>query len=382
MPEKRTLKPHLQKSSKPHAKKRTVLLWSGLFCISLILNLMARLWPGFAEWYAVHVYPIFVGTLGRICSMFPFSVIEILLYFGMILILTVIVGMFIKKLKLRWVLGILSRALILIFLIFTLNCGINYHRLPFSERAGFALQESTEEELIALCESLVEEINNAAEEIALDSHGHCMLKAEPQETAKRAMAAAALEYPELGGYYPRAKPVLTTWYLSSQLLQGVYSPFTVEANYNNGMPDQDKPSTICHELSHLKGFMREDEANFVAYLACRASDEPEFRYSGSILAYIYSGNALFAQNPEAFREVREKLCDQAIADLLDHNAYWDTYRGTLSEVSDKVNDVYLKANAQEAGTKSYGRMVDLLLAMKREQGDAVNASERGDYGIY
>ena len=187
------------------------------------------------------------------------------------------------------------------------------------------------------------------------------------ETARAAMAAAALEYPELQGYYPRAKPVFTTWYLSSQLLQGVYSPFTVEANYNNGMPDQDKPSTICHELSHLKGFMREDEANFVAYLACRASADPQFRYSGSILAYIYSGNALYAQNPEALRRVRNKLCDQAVEDLLDHNAYWDTYRGTISEVSDKVNDVYLKANAQEAGTKSYGRMVDLLLARQREQ---------------
>ena len=181
------------------------------------------------------------------------------------------------------------------------------------------------------------------------------------------MAAAALEYPELGGYYPKAKPVLTTWYLSSQLLQGVYSPFTVEANYNNGMPEQDKPSTICHELSHLKGFMREDEANFVAYLACRASEDPQFRYSGSTLAYIYSGNALYAQNPAALRKVREKLCDQAVRDLLDHNAYWDTYRGKISEVSDKVNDVYLKANAQEAGTKSYGRMVDLLLAWNREQ---------------
>ena len=54
-------------------------------------------------------------------------------------------------------------------------------------------------------------------------------------------------------------------------------------------------------------------------------------------------------------------------DLLDHNAYWDTYRGAISEVSDKVNDMYLKANAQEAGTKSYGRMVDLLLAWNREQ---------------
>lgn len=45
-----------------------------------------------------------------------------------------------------------------------------------------------------------------------------------------------------------------------QQLCGVYSPFTVEANYNGDMPDYNVPHTLCHELSHLKGFMREDEA--------------------------------------------------------------------------------------------------------------------------
>lgn len=351
----------------PEKRALRTLPWVLMLGISLFLHCLARLRPGFAEWYAVHVYPVFVGSLGRLCSLCPLSVIELLLYGGVALILAGAAAVVAKKLPLRRALWILGRALIVIFLIFTLNCGINYQRLPFSKRAGFALQESTEEELIALCERLVEEINEAAKEIALDADGHCMLTGDPAKTARDAMAAAALEYPELGGYYPKAKPVLTTWYLSSQLLQGVYSPFTVEANYNNGMPDQDKPSTICHELSHLKGFMREDEANFVAYLACRASKDPQFRYSGSILAYIYSGNALYAQNPAALRSVREKLCNQAVQDLLDHNAYWDTYRGKISEVSDKVNDVYLKVNAQEAGTKSYGRMVDLLLAWNREQ---------------
>ena len=34
----------------------------------------------------------------------------------------------------------------------------------------------------------------------------------------------------------------------------------------------------------------------------------------------------------------------------------------MKEVSKAVNDVYLKANDQEDGMKSYGRMVDLLLA--------------------
>lgn len=354
--------------SQKGALDRAFVFWGGLLCISLLLHLAARLVPGFAEGYAVHVYPVFVGTLGRLCSLVPFSVIEILLYVGAALIVAGVVGVLLRKLSLKWALLLLARSLIVVFLVFTLNCGINYQRLPFSGRAGFVLQESAEEELIALCEFLAGEINEAAEEIALDEDGYCMLTGDPVELAREAMAAAALEYPELKGYYPKAKPVFSTWYLSSQLLQGVYSPFTVEANYNNGMPDQDKPSTICHELSHLKGFMREDEANFVAYLACRASEDAQFRYSGSILAYIYSGNALHGQNPEAFYSVREKLCEQAVRDLRDHNAYWDTYKGTISEVSDKVNDVYLKVNSQEAGTKSYGRMVDLLLAWNREQG--------------
>lgn len=351
MPEKRALKG---------------IFWGGLFGVSLLLNLAARLWTGFAEWYAVRIYPVFVGTLGRLCSLFPFSVIEILLYLCAALLIAGTAAVLAKKMHPRQAAWILGRVLILMLLVFTLNCGINYQRLPFSKRAGFVIRESTEEELIALCERLVDEINEAAGEIELDENGHCVLTENPAGTAREAMRAASLKYPELGGYYPKAKPVFSTWYLSSQLLQGVYSPFTVEANYNNGMPDQDKPSTICHELSHLKGFMREDEANFVAYLACRASDDAQFRYSGSILAYIYSGNALYEQNPEALCEVREKLCDQAVADLLDHNAYWDTYRGRISEASDKVNDVYLKVNSQEAGTKSYGRMVDLLLAWNRD----------------
>lgn len=272
-----------------------------------------------------------------------------------------------KKISLRKALWILGKVLILIFFLFTVNCGINYHRTPFSERAGFSPQRYKEEDLEALCRYLVEEINRAAKDISLDEKGLCALPGEVEEEARKAMRAAAEEYPELGGYYPRAKPVFSTWYLSWQLLQGVYSPFTVEANYNRGMPEHNKPSTICHELSHLKGFMREDEANFISYLACHASKSPEFRYSGNLMAYIYSGNALYAQNPESLYEIREGLCEQAKKDLWNHSVYWDAYRGTVSEVSDKVNDLYLKANAQSDGMKSYGRMVDLLLCWYMER---------------
>ena len=359
----------ISNSSKPRSKGRMVFFWCGLFCITTGLNLAARLVPGFAEWYAVWIYPVFVNTVGRFCSLLPVSVIELSIYLIVVTLLAGVIALCRGKLRLRRAAGILVKFLLVLFALFTLNCGINYHRTPFSERAGFTIQKSTKEELIALCEFLVEEVNAAAEGLPVDEQGVCKVECDRIQEAKKAMQKVAEEYPELSGYYPDAKPVLSTWYLSWQLLQGVYSPFTVEANYNRGMPDQDQPSTICHELSHLKGFMREDEANFISYLACRVSDRQEFRYSGSLLAYIYAGNALYKQDVEAYREVSAGLCEQAVRDLQAHNAYWAQYRGTVAEVSDKLNDAYLKANAQEDGVKSYGRMVDLLLAWKREHSE-------------
>ena len=83
-------------------------------------------------------------------------------------------------------------------------------------------------------------------------------------------------YPQLDGYYPYPKPLINSRLLSVQQLCGIYSPFTIEANYNREMPYYNIPHTICHELSHLKGFMREDEANFIGYLACIGSDSPDF----------------------------------------------------------------------------------------------------------
>ena len=47
--------------------------------------------------------------------------------------------------------------------------------------------------------------------------------------------------------------------------------------------------------------MREDEANFLAYAACRASEDRFFRYSGALTAYIHAANALYAKDPERWR---------------------------------------------------------------------------------
>ena len=177
------------------------------------------------------------------------------------------------------------------------------------------------------------------------------------------------EYPQLSGYYPQPKPVLVSWILAVQQLCGIYSPFTVEANYNWQMTGYNIPHTLCHELSHLRGFMREDEANFIGYLACIRSQETFFQYSGYLMGWVHAGNALAAQDWDSYMELHSKLSPQAVEDLQANNRYWDRYDSKVAEVANQINDTYLKLNDQEDGVKSYGRVVDLMLAYYRTQGE-------------
>jgi hypothetical protein len=87
-------------------------------------------------------------------------------------------------------------------------------------------------------------------------------------------------------------------------LTGIYSPFTIEANYNGDMTDYNIPFTLCHELSHLRGFMQEEEANFIAFLACIYSDQMEFQYSGYLSAWIYAMNELNDKDVERWSQIR------------------------------------------------------------------------------
>ncbi len=345
--------------------------------LALLLQALARETTGFATAYSETVYAALVETIGRIISVLPFSVAELGLY---LLILSIIVGIIV------WVLRIIRRkfspagavlaavrtvvfACALIFFSYTVGCGINYYRTPFSEEDGFVIQESGQEELVNLCRLLARQINEAAQEIETDSDGCLILTGDAPETARRAMEALGEKYDCLKGYYPRPKGLLFSRLLSVQQIEGIYSPFTLEANYNQEMPEVNIPATLCHELSHLRGFMREDEANFIAYLACLESGEPQFVYSGAILAFIHSGNALYrAGGQEEYREIYESLCETARRDMAADSAFWNQFEGPVAEVSNQVNDAYLKANSQEDGVRSYGRMVDLLLAMYREEG--------------
>jgi hypothetical protein len=122
---------------------------------------------------------------------------------------------------------------------------------------------------------------------------------------------------------------------------------------------------MLHELVHLRGFMREDEANFIAYLASIKSGYDDFCYSGTMTALTYSMNALYSADYDEFVRLYNLYSEDVIKDMEFSRNYWKQFDTKVSEVADKINDTYLKANNQQDGVRSYGRMVDLLLAYYR-----------------
>lgn len=345
-----------------------------LFAASFLLLVFARKAEGMAQWYAVHIYPIIVGTMGRVFGVLPISAAEVLLYAIVFLVSAAAVRLCIRLIlhkggkaeAAHYFSGIWLTASVL-FLLYTLNCGINYQRVSFSEQEGIVTEAYSVEELRRICEILTEDVNTYAEQVERDGAGLMELDGSERGLAVDAMNRLGESYKGMAGYYPKPKALVGSWFLSVQNLTGIYAPFTVEANYNNDMTDYNIPFTACHELSHLRGFMQEEEANFIAYLACMESAVPEFRYSGSLLGWIHCTNALRKEDVAAWKEVRERLSEKALADLQANSEFWSSYEGKVSEVSEQINDHYLKANGQSDGVKSYGRMVDLLAAYLKER---------------
>ena len=345
-----------------------------LLTVAALLQLCARYAQNFADWYAHRIYPVLVKGIGGFSGFLPFSVVEIGLYVLAAGLLWYLVKHISKPGRIACR-GIFLAG-ILLFSYMTC-CGINYYAGAFSEYAGLNPGKYTREELVELCEYLTERVNETAPELPEEgteknqAYRYQENRSQWRQESVAAMQAAGEQFPVLGGYYPRPKEVAVSWILSVQQLCGIYSPFTIEANYNGDMPDYNIPHTMCHELSHLKGFMREDEANFIGYLACIDSRNPAFQYSGYLTGWVYAGNALAEADMETYVQLHGKLCESARMDLRENSVFWERYEGKVAEAANQWNDTYLKMNNQADGVKSYGRMVDLMLAYRKAEKEGV-----------
>ena len=357
--------------------------------ITVLLNVLAWNSTAFCDAYIFLVFPLWVNTYGRLTGIFPFSVGEWLLVAGaMLVILAVLmIPVFLLFRKTRHRLfgfyRFLAWVVLIICMIMTLNCSILYHVTPFSEKyiAEGSGEETEKVELLFLIRNMVvEKCNVLSKQVERNAEGVPVYSEDSEkmgQKARIAMKQLGRVYAQLDGWYPTPKPLLASDFVSQQYMAGYYFPFSMEANYNDVMNDLQKPATMCHELAHLRGYILEDEANFIGYLACVQSEDAFFEYSGYLSVLNYLNNDLLTlarKNPTIYAKVLRKhalskldpivredniFVSDAEWDRINQKAWFDT--GAVDAAADVYLDVTLKANGVPDGKISYCRVVEHLL---------------------
>ncbi len=262
----------------------------------------------------------------------------------------------------------------IVYFVFMLFWGLNYHRKSFADIAGLKIETSNIEDLKSLSKQLILAINSERIGLNTDSVGVVSLP-KPMSyyltTAKIGYDSIGLKYPKFKMPLLRAKRIEFSFLFSKLGVGGVYSPFTGEANVNCSQPDPFIPNVICHEIAHQCGIAPEDEANFIGYLTSTSNSDKYFRYSGLLMATRHCLRALAVVDNEQYVEFRRGLSLGVELDYAAFTRYYQENNSFINRISTIFYDFYLKSNSQSSGVKSYGRVVELLIADFKKHNDLI-----------
>lgn len=258
----------------------------------------------------------------------------------------------------------------LLYASFVVLWGLNYQRPPIVNTLRWPAEMPTAVELKGLCEELALEANLLRKDLPSDTKGVLqvdirMVLDRRNEGYERLHGALLPVLPTVLPAPNRPKIALFSSLMSRSLTCGMYLPWTGEALMNGSTPSPTLAFCVCHEMAHQLGIAREDEANFIGYLACRLHPDPLFRYSGARAALGEAMAQLWVVQPDAWKSIRVSLGPGVLADEAAETAWVHEHRGRFSQVQGRVYDGYLKTQGQLDGARSYGRVVDLLISERR-----------------
>lgn len=364
-----------------------------IILICVLLNFVAWKSAAFSDFYVKNIFPVITLLYGRLTSVFPFSVGEIMLVFIVLFVLFSVIFVLVhscfliygkraasfgkRYFKAQKVFGCISNGLYkispvlmaVICTVMTLNCFILYHTSKIQLFSGADSTECDIQQLAELRDYVVKKCNELAKEVPHDEYGNVIYEGNMQTTAIAAMSNISDRFPRLGGYYVTPKALYFSDFMSQQYMQGYYFPFSMEANYNDTMSIMNKPFTMCHELAHTHGYIYEDEANFLGFLACINSEDPVFQYSGYLGVLNYINNDFYkAVSKEEYNShvkisARVKYDNQFMTDeawvKVEEKAVVKTE--TVKKAAETFIDTNLKVNGVASGKCSYSHVVALIM---------------------
>lgn len=270
-----------------------------------------------------------------------------------------------------WTAGIL-------FVIFKLMWGLNYQRLPLAEGSGLEDRYARTEELNDIGMQIANGIRNSYKAVPENSPlagltglqnatGEVALSPE-QDKLRIFEISKLIDYSfqttdlfnGLDGWeFAPPKALWSSPMIRVFGIKSFYLPFTGEVSVREGLSTQDLPFAIARAKAYQRGFAREDEANFVAYLVCTSSADPLIRYSG----YLHGAKVLEALERSGIGEYLSGLGEVHRLHISQHRIAADGVVGSFaSSLIDQLFNLHLRVNRVVEGTESADGDVDLIVS--------------------
>ena len=318
------------------------------------------------------VYPYLTRTIQNFLADWSsgvgFCVWQVALVLAIVAALATLVLMIVLRWNFFQWLGWVLSGVMLVYLLHTGLYGLNYYAGPLADDVRLTVSECTLEERQDAVVYYRDKANTLADQLPRDENGDLQYSdfSTLAEQAAEGFQVLTYEqcYPVFAGSTVPVKELGWASLYSSMGITGITMGITGEAAVNPQIPAVSLPFTMCHEMAHRMSIANERDANFAAFLACRANSSPEFQYSAYFMAYIYALNSLADINsPEAATaaaRIATGVNENFSHDLKAYSKFFDDhYDETATDIATFANDTYLKASGDE-GVSSYDNVGDLL----------------------
>ncbi len=338
------------------------------FIFSMLLLLFATVFERFADFINRYVSHYIRSLFAYLTAWIPFSLAEAIILMAIplaVIYIVYCVAVLSKKGRLLRHIFHLLAVILLVISLFNLSFGIAYHCTPVEERLGMETGNLTVNDVYTASEKVLEEIKAIESKIGRDENGSAVMPysyKEMNNRIARAYCDLSEELPFLPKMYVGTKKIVLSKPMTYTYIMGVYTFFTGEANVNTNQSDYSLTFTAAHEMAHQRGIAPEDEANFVAFLALYNSGDPYLKYCCLTEVFNHMANAVYAEDEELYLNLLKSFSPEIVDEYVADYDKMDEYKGIVSDMSDAINDAYLKLQGQKEGTKSYGLVTDLATA--------------------
>lgn len=342
---------------------------SAFFMYSLIVYVYASENVLFAERYSSTVSAYFRQMLALITGWIPFSLTETAAVSGIFLFVFFAVRAFVLRFyyKEKGKLSGFIYAFVCILLaaasLFINTFGVCYKRIPLSQVLEIDTENITSDDVFVsayICSTIASEY---CDDVSRYPYGETYMDYSFDEMVDKIQHGYASILNDVPEHFS-VKPVALSEPWTYTHISGMYFPITGESNINVNFPDYIMAFTTAHEMAHQLGVADEKDANMMAFLACMYSEDDYLIYAAHMNALDY---LFFELGHEEAAYLANTLDRRIIHEMSSYYKFMDRYtHKTVSSISTGINDVYLKANGEKDGTKSYSNVAKLICGFMKE----------------